>query len=115
MPDLARPVRIDGKLYIATPAVITPVTALTCPANLTYRIRTVYACNVSAAAATFSLSILRTGVTYFMVRTVSVPINTQYGALTANDAIYLEPGDSLLHTSGTASALTVVISYEIVT
>jgi hypothetical protein len=55
------------------------------------------------------------GTAYPVVSAVSVPANASLIAVDKTTAIYLMEGNSISITSGTASALTYTISYEVIT
>ena len=55
------------------------------------------------------------GTAYPIVSAVSVPANASLIAVDKTTAIYLMEGTSISVTSGTASALTFTISYEVIT
>ena len=116
LPDLARPSRVEAKLSLTKPANATAVTILTCPADTTIRLRTMYVANQTAAAQTFNLSIGRSAVGYPIHAGVTVPAKNLFNATTVDDAVYLEPGDTLGFSQTSATpALTLFVSYELVT
>jgi hypothetical protein len=55
------------------------------------------------------------GTAYPIVSAVSVPANASLIAVDKTTAIYLMEGNSISITSGTGSALTYTISYEVIT
>lgn len=70
--------------------------------------------NISAAAATITASVYRSTVEYKIAHQISVPINATFVAIDKPTAIYLEEGDTLRLTAGTATALHAVCSYEVI-
>jgi len=117
LPDLARPARVEARLSLTKPIDASTATVLTCAANTTLRLRTMYVTNQTASAQTFNLNFVRSGVTYPLHSGVSIPAKNLFNATTIDDAVYLEPGDSLqfAQAATTANNLTLFVSYESIT
>jgi hypothetical protein len=119
-PDLARPSRVEAKLITQRPTNATAITVLTCPANATIRLRTVYVTNTLTTAQVFTLSINRGtvggGGGFAMHAGVTIPAKALFNATTIDDAVYLEEGDSIAFSqAATTVALNLFVSYELVT
>lgn len=117
VPDLVRPKRVDAKLSLTTVAgattVFSPLGAV--PADTTYRVRSLYVCNVSGQTSIISMLILRSAVAVQTAR-VSLATNTTTSLVAANDAIYLETGDTLqIQSSTTGAGVFFVVVYEVIT
>jgi hypothetical protein len=117
IPDLARPARVEAHLVMNKPIDKNNVTVLTCPANATLRLRTIYVSNQSASATSFTLNILRSLTTYPMQSGVTINAKNLFNATTMDDAIYLEPGDALQfgQAINANNVLTIFVSYEQIT
>lgn len=76
------------------------------------KINSLYAANVTASAASITVDIYRSSVAYRITYAISIPAGTTLDIL--SKAIYLEEGDTLRLTSGTASAIEAVSSYEVI-
>ena len=70
--------------------------------------------NISGSVATITASVYRSTTEYKIVHQISVPVNASFVAIDKQTALYLEEGDSLRLTAGTASALHAVCSYEVI-
>jgi len=119
-PDLARPSKVEAKLITRAPANATAITVLTCPANATIRLRTMYVTNTLTTAQVFTLSINRGtiggGGSFNMHAGVTIPAKTLFNATTIDDAVYLEEGDSIAFAQASSTAaLNLFVSYELVT
>lgn len=94
--------------------------------NSVYKINQIVAANTTATAASATVSVYTNGAVaqgsapaggaaYPVVSAVSVPANASLIAVDKTTAIYLQGGTSISVTSGTASAITYTISYEVIT
>ena len=95
--------------------------------NSVYKINQIVAANVSgSAAANATVSVYTNGAVaqgsapsggtaYPIVSAVSVPTNASLIVTDKTTAVYLQGGTSISVTSGTASAITYTISYEVIT
>lgn len=77
-----------------------------------YKVNMLLCSNILSAAATVTVDLYRSNVAYTLCKDVSIPAGATLDVL--NKAIYLEEGDDLRVTCGTASGLDVVASYEII-
>jgi len=91
-----------------------------------FKINQIVVANTTASAANATVSVYSNGAVaqgsapsggtaYPVVSAVSVPANASLIAVDKTTAIYLMEGTSISITSGTASALTYTISYEVIT
>jgi hypothetical protein len=76
------------------------------------RVRSMFVNNKTVNTQTATLNLVRGGVTYPIVFEASVIRNSIYNIASLDDALYLEPGDTITATAGAASAITLFISYE---
>ena len=90
-----------------------------------FKINQIVVANTTASAANATVSIYSNGAVaqgsapsggtaYPIVSAVSVPANASLIAVDKTTAVYLMEGNSISITSGTASALTYTISYEVI-
>jgi len=90
-----------------------------------FKINQIVAANTTASAANATVAVYSNGAVaqgsapaggtaYPIVSAVSVPANASLIAVDKTTAIYLMEGTSISVTSGTASALTYTISYEVI-
>lgn len=120
-PDLIRPRRVDAKLRLyqfpSGVATTTPVTLLTAPADTVYRIRSLYISNASVSMA-ITITLNDGVASRLFIRSATIGQNTNFNAISANDALYLEPGDFLqVNNSAAPTAglpMSVFIVYEVV-
>jgi hypothetical protein len=91
-----------------------------------FKINQIVVANTTASAANTTVAIYSNGAVaqgsapsggtaYPIVSAVSVPANASLIAVDKTTAIYLMEGNSISITSGTGSALTYTISYEVIT
>jgi len=91
-----------------------------------FKINQIVVANTTASAANATVAIYSNGAVaqgsapsggtaYPIVSAVSVPANASLIAVDKTTAVYLMEGNSITITSGTASALTYTISYEVIT
>jgi hypothetical protein len=91
-----------------------------------FKVNQIVVANTTASAANATVAIYSNGAVaqgsapsggtaYPIVSAVSVPANASLIAVDKTTAIYLMEGTSISITSGTASALTYTISYEVIT
>jgi hypothetical protein len=90
-----------------------------------FKINQIVVANTTASAVNATVSVYTNGAVaqgsapaggtaYPIISTVSVPANASLIAVDKTTAIYLMEGTSISITSGTASALTFTISYEVI-
>jgi hypothetical protein len=91
-----------------------------------FKINQIVVANVTGSAANATVAIYTNGAVaqgsapsggtaYPIISAVSVPANASLIAVDKTTAVYLMEGSSISITSGTASALTYTISYEVIT
>lgn len=91
-----------------------------------FKVNQIVVANTTASAANATVAIYSNGAVaqgsapsggtaYPIVSAVSVPANASLIAVDKTTAVYLMEGNSITMTSGTASALTFTISYEVIT
>tara|TARA_R110000868_G_scaffold141429_1_gene357953 strand:+ start:1893 stop:2264 length:372 start_codon:yes stop_codon:yes gene_type:complete len=104
---------------IPTGTSATTWTALTPAAGTVNKIDYMVAANVTATAATITLSVNSAvsggGTAYRIVYQVSVPGNASLIISDKTTAIYLGEAQSIVATSGTSSAIELTASYEAIT
>jgi hypothetical protein len=100
------------------PAVTTATTLLTNAASSghIYKVNSITASNVTAVSTTVSVSVNSAaaggGTAYRIVYQITVPGNSMLLVLDKNSFIYLMENQSIVVTSGTASAIEYIVSYE---
>jgi hypothetical protein len=91
-----------------------------------FKVNQIVVANTTASAANATVAVYSNGAVaqgsapsggtaYPIVSAVSVPANASLIAVDKTTAVYLMEGNSITMTSGTASALTFTISYEVIT
>lgn len=126
-PNIVNVASIYGTTTYLTPAVTTAVVLLANAAasNTVMKINQIVAANTTGSAANTTVSIYTNGAVaqgnapsggtaFPVVSAVSVPANASLIVTDKTTAIYLMEGTSISVTSGTASALTYTISYELI-
>jgi len=107
----------------ATAVVLVPNAAAS---GTVFKINQIVVANTTASAANATVAVYSNGAVaqgsapsggtaYPIVSAVSVPANASLIAVDKTTAVYLMEGNSISITSGTASALTYTISYEVIT
>lgn len=81
-------------------------------ASTIYKINSVYSSNYSASSAPVSLAFNDGSNSFTVVSTVNVPASATLITISKNEAIYLEPGQSLEGNSDDGTSIKLVISYE---
>ena len=105
---------ITGKTDVAA-AVGTTETAVVqnaASSGNVYKVNMLLCSNILSEAATVTVDLYRSATAYTLCKDISIPAGATLDVL--NKAIYLEEGDDLRVTCGTASGLDVVASYEII-
>lgn len=127
-PNIVAVTSIYGKTTYLTPSATTSVVLLANAAasGAVLKINQIVAANVnglSSVNATISLysngavaqgSAPAGGTAYPIISTVAVPASASMIVTDKTTAIYLEEGNSIAVTSGTASGITYTISYEVI-
>jgi len=77
------------------------------------KINTLIVANIDGtSAADITVDLFRSGTAYRLASTISVPADSSLTPLDKSTVIYLEEGDSLRLTAGTAGDLEAICSYE---
>lgn len=126
-PNIVNVTSIIGTTTYLTPSGTTAVVLLANAAasNTVMKINQIVAANTTASAANTTVSVYTNGAVaqgsapsggtaFPVVSAVSVPGNASLIVTDKTTAIYLMEGASISITSGTASALTYTISYELI-
>ena len=127
-PNLLAATTASGTTTYYTPGGTSAVVLLANAASSgqVYKINQIVCANVSgSAAANATVSVYTNGAVaqgsapaggtaYPIISTVSVPSNASLIAVDKTTAVYLQEGTSISVTSGTASAITYTISYEVI-
>ena len=98
----------------------------TAASGTVFKVNQIVVSNTTASAANATVAVYSNGAVaqgsapsggaaYPIVSAVSVPANASLIAVDKTTAVYLMEGHSITMTSGTASALTFTISYEVIT
>lgn len=97
-PSISHPRRVLGRTLIYTPAGTSIEVVLTCPADTTLRLRTVYLANQVNAARSFSIGIRKSGsaTNHFLLVGKPVSSITTSNVTQLADVLYLEEGDALV-------------------
>lgn len=127
-PNIVNVTSILGTTTYFTPSGTTAVVLLqnAAASGTVMKINQIVAANTTASAANATVSVYSNGAVaqgsapsggtaYPVISAVSVPANASLIAVDKTTAIYLMEGTSISITSGTASALTYTISYEVIT
>jgi hypothetical protein len=113
-PNLITTSSIIGKTKAEwVPSTLTAI--LTNPVNSSqsYRINVLYVTNLSASDSVATVDLFRNSVSYKLASSVPVPVANSLVAIAKDTSIYLEEGDSIRISAGSAGVLQYVISYEI--
>lgn len=112
-PNVVNVATITGKTTVlAVPNTATALITNSAGSNNVLKVNALYVSNVSGSAATITADVYRSSTAYRFAYTISVPVGATLDIL--SKPIYLEEGDTLRLTAGTASALEAVGSYEII-
>ena len=126
-PNLFAATTASGTTTYLTPGGTTAVVLVpnAAASGLVFKINQIVVANTTGTAANTTVSVYSNGAVaqgsapsggtaYPIVSAVSVPANASLIAVDKTTAIYLMEGTSISITSGTASALTYTISYEVI-
>ena len=114
-PNIVNVTTITGKTAVqAVGTAAADIVSNAAASNTVVKINTLNISNISASAATITASVFRSSTEYKIVHQISVPANASFTAIDKPTSIYLEEGDTLRLTAGTASALHAVCSYEVI-
>jgi hypothetical protein len=114
-PNIKNPTTIKGRTARTTLATTSVTSVLTNAAasGKVLKINSIFAANVNGiSAADISISIYDGTSDVYLVYTVSVPADATQIVSTKETYFYLEEGDSIRATAGTANAISVVVGYE---
>jgi hypothetical protein len=127
-PNFVNVTSILGTTTYLTPSGTTAVVLVPNAASsgTVFKINQIVVANTTASAANTTVAVYSNGAVaqgsapsggtaYPIVSAVSVPANASLIAVDKTTAIYLMEGNSISITSGTGSALTYTISYEVIT
>jgi len=126
-PNLLAATTASGTTKYYTPGGTTALVLInnTASSGTVFKINQIVVANVSGSAANATVSVYTNGAVaqgsapsggtaYPIISAVSVPANASLIAVDKTTAIYLMEDSSISITSGTASALTYTISYEVI-
>ena len=121
-PNIINVTTLTGNTTYLTPANTTANTLLSNAASsgLVFKINQIVCANVNGSSAVNATVAINNaaagaGTNFPVISTVSVPASASVIAVDKTTAIYLMEGNSISITSGTGSALTYTISYEVIT
>lgn len=119
-PNIVNVAKIYGNsTYIIASASAVTWTALTPAANYVNKIGNIVASNVTASAATITLSLNSAvsggGTAYRIAYQISVPPGASVIIVDKTTAVYVGESQSIVVTGGTASAIELTASYENIT
>jgi hypothetical protein len=108
--------RVEGKLamVLLTTSSQTILT-ISGAAVRTIRLRSLFATNKLSTNQSVTINVVRSSVTYPILTAATVIRNSIFNVSSLEDAIYLEPGDSLTALAGANNAITLFCSYEDIT
>ena len=97
--------------YTCTGSVVS--TTLTVPANTVWKLNGVFACNVTTATATVTVSVYRSSTNNYLVYALPIPPGASISIIgRADGGINLEEGDVLYAGSGTNTAILLSFIYD---
>lgn len=120
-PNIVNVTSIYGNTSYLIPSTTgaTTWTALTPAAGTVNKIDNIVASNVTASAAVITVAINSaaggTGTNYRLIYQLPVPVNASVVIVDKSTAFYLGEAQSIVVTSGTASAIEMTASYEAIT
>lgn len=87
--------------------------------NQVLKINTLMASNITANAANITVKVFPAsssglGVSYSLANTISVPAGSSLAVIGKDTTIYLEENRSIGATAGTANAIDIIVSYEVI-
>lgn len=105
--------RVEGKLAVTALTTSSQnIISVDGAETRTVRVRSMFVSNQTINTQTATLNLVRSGVTYPIVFQASVIRNSIYNISSLDDAMYLQPGDTITALAGAASSITLFISYE---
>lgn len=117
-PNIVNVTTINGNTAVSAPANTSAAVLLSNAASSStvYKIDMIQATNVTATAATVTVSINNAaaggGTAYRLAYQISVPANASLILIDKSTSFYLTENTSIVVTSGTASAIEYVCAYE---
>lgn len=82
--------------------------------NQLYKVYSLTLCNVSASNVTATVDLYRSSVAYRLVANIIVPSTSSLSVISKDSGVYLNEGDTLRLTAGSASSIEAICSYEVV-
>lgn len=117
-PNIINATSIIGKTipYQVTASLASIGVSNAASSNQLFRISTIIAANKSAGTVGLTLTLRRSGIDYYIANAIPVP---QYASIVIiskidGGGLNLEEGDSLFAQAGSASAIDLVVSYELI-
>ena len=118
-PNIVNVTTITAKTTYLTPANTTSNVLLANPASSgkVFKVNMIMACNIDGTNAVDTTVAINTaaagsGTSYPIASTISVPADASLIVLDKSTAFYLEEDKSIVVTSGTASKISYIVSYE---
>lgn len=118
-PNIVNVTAIYGRTAFLTPANTTAnvLLANTASSNKVFKINTILAANIDGStlypcSVGINTAANGSGTTFSIASTIDVPADATVVVLDKTSALYLEEDESIVVTSGTASKITYIISYE---
>jgi len=114
-PNIINVATITAKTTLA--AVTTSLSSLltnSSNSNTVLKVNSITYANYTGAPVTGTATILRSATTYYLVGSVSIPANSTLIVTGKDTVFYLEEGDAIQGSASTNSALSAIISYEII-
>jgi hypothetical protein len=104
---------INGKTtYSALTTTAANVVVNSINSNTTYRINDIMISNYSATVITANVNVLRGTTLYNIIGNIAIPANSMLAVVGKDTPFYLEENDALQAFANTASAVTLICSYE---
>lgn len=113
-PNIVNVGTITGKTAVlsAVGTSATNLVANSASSGKVFKVNTIIISNDHTADVTATVDLYRSSTAYKLIDTVTVAANSSFTAIEKNIPLYLEEGDTIRVTAGTASYLDVVCSYE---
>ena len=113
-PNIVNVSTITGKSAVLAAVGTSPTNldANSASSNKVYKVNTIIVSNDHSSAVTLTVDLYRSSTAYKLIDTVSIAQNSSFTPIDKSIPIYLEEGDTLRVTAGTASKLDVICSYE---
>jgi len=113
-PNIVNVSTITGKTAVlaAVGTSATNLLANSASSNKVLKVNTIIVSNDHTDTVTLTVDLYRSSTAYKLIDTVSIATNSSFTPIDKSIPIYLEEGDTLRVTAGTASYLDVICSYE---